>query len=147
MLSLTKEKRHIQPQNWLDKSLVSESAVKCRGKIMSCNRGLSCWSTRSEEERCKTTYYLCCLHLKLRINISDIAKLWNSAQHAASCTPKHYQQRREQNILPVSFWDQTPCSRHMDMCTAGCNDTVGEWKREKRKTRVSDLEVSAVTSV
>lgn len=87
VLSLTKEKRHIQPQNWLDKLLVSESAVKCPGKIMSCNRGLSCWSTRSEEERCKTTYYLCCLHLKLRINTSDIAKLWNSAQHAASCTP------------------------------------------------------------
>lgn len=27
-------------------------------------------------------------------------------------------------IQTASFWDQTPCSRHMDMCTAGCNDTL-----------------------
>lgn len=94
VISLTKEERHIQPQNLLDKLLASERAVKCPGKIMSCIRGLSCWSTQSEEERCKTTYYLCCPYLKLRTNIPDIAKLWNSAQRAASCTPKHYQQEK-----------------------------------------------------
>lgn len=37
---------------------------------------------------------------------------------------------RDSSALPASSWVQTPCSRHMDRCIAGCIDTAG---REKRR--------------